>query len=59
MKFLDGFANIVENKIAPPLVKVSDNIFLLSIRDGAMAAMPFFVVGSFILMIVFFSLAVI
>lgn len=49
--FIKKFSDFVENKIAPPLIKLSENPFLLAIRDGAMAAMPFFVIGSMALLI--------
>ncbi len=47
----------IENRIAPPLVAVSENPYLTAIRDGLTAVMPFFIAGSIFLLIAFFPSA--
>ena len=54
MSIIDKLGKFNEEKIAPPLVKLSENPYLVAIRDGVAATMPFFVIGSIFLLVVFF-----
>ena len=44
-------AGFIENKILPIAAKIASNRYLNAIRDGFVFAMPFLIVGSFILLI--------
>jgi PTS system cellobiose-specific IIC component len=44
---MSGFLNWVEKKLMPPMVKLSQNRYLVSIRDGIIATMPLVMLGSF------------
>lgn len=43
--------DILETKLLPPLLKVSDNKYLSAIKDGMMAVIPFTIIGSIFLII--------
>ncbi|UTV27361.1 PTS sugar transporter subunit IIC [Photobacterium atrarenae] len=53
MKLYDKLMNVVENKIAPVAAKVGAQIHVRAMRDGFITAMPFIIVGSFILIFAF------
>ncbi|MGR5065391.1 PTS sugar transporter subunit IIC [Photobacterium sp. DNB22_13_2] len=53
MKFYDKVMNIVEQHIAPLAVKVGTQKHIRAMRDGFITAMPFIIVGSFILIFAF------
>lgn len=57
MNVIGKIGRFNEEKIAPPLVRLSENPYLVAIRDGVTATMPFFVIGSVFLLIAFFPLA--
>lgn len=41
------FLSWIEEKLMPPMVKLSENRYLVSIRDGIIATMPLVMLGSF------------
>ena len=43
--------NFIENKVLPIAMKVASNRYLNAIRDGFVFAMPFAIIGSFILLV--------
>ena len=47
----DKLMSIIENKVLPIASIVASNRYLNAIRDGFVFAMPFAIVGSFILLI--------
>ena len=47
----DKLMTFIENKILPIAAKIASNRYLNAIRDGFVFAMPFLIVGSFILLI--------
>ena len=47
----DKLMTFIENKILPIAAKIASNRYLNAIRDGFVLAMPFLIVGSFILLI--------
>ncbi len=53
MKLYDKLMSVVENKIAPMAAKVGSQIHVRAMRDGFITAMPFIIVGSFILIFAF------
>ncbi|MCG7587093.1 PTS sugar transporter subunit IIC [Photobacterium sp. OFAV2-7] len=53
MKLYDKLMNVVENIIAPIAAKVGSQIHVRAMRDGFITAMPFIIVGSFILIFAF------
>lgn len=48
---MNKIMQFIENKILPIAAKIAQNIYLNAIKDGFIFAMPFLVVGSFILLI--------
>jgi len=57
MNAVGKFGKLIEDRLAPPLVKLSENPYLIAIRDGVSATMPFFVIGSIFLLIAFFPIS--
>ena len=53
MKFYDKLMGVVENHVAPMAAKVGAQIHVRAMRDGFITAMPFIIVGSFILIFAF------
>ncbi|MCW8348329.1 PTS sugar transporter subunit IIC [Vibrio sp. ZSDZ65] len=53
MKLYDAIINIVEKHIAPLATKVGNQPHVRAMRDGFIVAMPFIIVGSFILVFAF------
>ncbi|MGF1717536.1 PTS sugar transporter subunit IIC [Photobacterium chitinilyticum] len=53
MKLYDKLMSVVENTIAPLAAKVGSQIHVRAMRDGFITAMPFIIVGSFILIFAF------
>ncbi len=53
MKLYDSILGFVEKYIAPLAVKVGNQPHVRAMRDGFIVAMPFIIVGSFILIFVF------
>ncbi|WEM41946.1 PTS sugar transporter subunit IIC [Photobacterium sp. DA100] len=53
MKFYDKVMNVVEQHIAPLASKVGTQKHVRAMRDGFITAMPFIIVGSFILILAF------
>ncbi|MCW8330390.1 PTS sugar transporter subunit IIC [Photobacterium sp. SDRW27] len=53
MKFYDAVINIVEKHIAPLAVKVGNQKHVRAMRDGFIIAMPFIIIGSFMLVFAF------
>ncbi|MBA5764571.1 PTS sugar transporter subunit IIC [Vibrio sp. 404] len=53
MKLYDSILGFVERHIAPLAVKVGNQPHVRAMRDGFIVAMPFIIVGSFILIFVF------
>ncbi|AJR09927.1 PTS sugar transporter subunit IIC [Photobacterium gaetbulicola] len=53
MKFYDEVMNVVEQHIAPLASKVGTQKHVRAMRDGFITAMPFIIVGSFILILAF------
>ncbi|QMV12907.1 PTS sugar transporter subunit IIC [Vibrio spartinae] len=49
----DHVVNAIEQKLTPLAVKVGQQKYLTSIRDGFIAALPFMIVGSFMLVFIF------
>lgn len=47
----DKLMTFIENKILPIAAKIASNRYLNAIRDGFVFAVPFLIVGSFILLI--------
>lgn len=48
---MDNIMNFVENKIMPPMMKVSNQRHLSAIRDGLIATIPITVIGSLFLLV--------
>ncbi|PJC87080.1 PTS sugar transporter [Vibrio sp. HA2012] len=53
MKLYDAIINFVEKRIAPLAEKVGNQAHVRAMRDGFIVAMPFIIVGSFILIFAF------
>lgn len=53
MKLYDALMNVVEKSIAPLAAKVGNQPHVRAMRDGFVVAMPFIIVGSFILIFAF------
>lgn len=51
MKLYDAIIGIVEKHIAPIAAKVGNQPHVRAMRDGFIVAMPFIIVGSFILIL--------
>lgn len=53
MKLYDAIINVVEKHIAPIATKVGNQPHVRAMRDGFIVAMPFIIVGSFLLVFAF------
>ncbi|GMQ47782.1 PTS sugar transporter subunit IIC [Vibrio sp. 10N] len=53
MKLYDAIINVVEKHIAPIAAKVGNQPHVRAMRDGFIVAMPFIIVGSFLLVFAF------
>ncbi|MCI1894196.1 MAG: PTS transporter subunit EIIC [Lactobacillus sp.] len=53
---MQKFLNWIEAKMMPPMVKLSQNRYLVSIRDGIIATMPLVMLGSFFVLIAQFPI---
>lgn len=53
MKLYDGVMSVVEKHIAPMAAKIGSQKHVRAMRDGFITAMPFIIVGSFILIFAF------
>jgi len=51
---LDKFSVLIENKIAPPLLKIAANRYIITMGNGVQTIVPFVVFGSIPLIIAFF-----
>ncbi|PAO30029.1 PTS cellobiose transporter subunit IIC [Vibrio vulnificus] len=51
--FYDKMVNVIEQKVTPIAGKIGQQKYVTSIRDGFIAALPFMIVGSFILVFIF------
>jgi cellobiose PTS system EIIC component len=51
--FYDNMVNIIEQKITPIAGRIGQQKYVTSIRDGFIAALPFMIVGSFMLVFIF------
>lgn len=49
----DKLVNVIEQKITPIAGKIGQQKYVTSIRDGFIAALPFMIVGSFMLVFIF------
>ncbi|MGF1776980.1 PTS sugar transporter subunit IIC [Vibrio nomapromontoriensis] len=49
----DRMVNIIEQKVTPVAGKIGQQKYVTSIRDGFIAALPFMIVGSFMLVFIF------
>ncbi len=58
MKLYDAIIGTVEKHIAPIAAKVGNQPHVRAMRDGFIVAMPFIIVGSFILIFAFPPFAV-
>ncbi|MGA8941664.1 MAG: PTS transporter subunit EIIC [Thermoactinomyces sp.] len=54
MSFMDGLTDVVENRIAPPLIKISKNRYIDSIQKSFIALMPVIIIASFFVLIASF-----
>jgi cellobiose PTS system EIIC component len=50
---MDGFLAWVENRLMPPLIKVSEQRHVRAIRNGIVSTIPFIIAGSLFLIIAF------
>lgn len=53
---MKNFLAMIEKKLMPPMVKLSQNRYLVSIRDGIIATMPLVMLGSFFVLFAQFPL---
>ncbi len=53
---MDRLTNVVENKIAPPLIKISRNRYLDSIQKAFIALMPIIIIASFFVLLASFPI---
>ena len=53
MSFSQALFNFIENQITPIAAKVATQRHVMAVRDGFIAAMPFMIVGSFLLVFAF------
>ena len=51
--FYDKMVNVIEQKVTPIAGKIGQQKYVTSIRDGFIAALPFMIVGSFMLVFIF------
>ncbi|MEK6455712.1 PTS transporter subunit EIIC [Caldifermentibacillus hisashii] len=56
MAKIDKLTNIVENKIAPPLIKLSKNRYLDSIQKAFISLMPIIILASFFVLLASFPI---
>ena len=49
----DKMVNVIERKVTPIAGKLGQQKYVTSIRDGFIAALPFMIVGSFMLVFIF------
>ncbi len=56
MAVMDKLTNAVENKIAPPLIKISKNRYLDSIQKAFIALMPVIILASFFVLLASFPI---
>ncbi len=49
----DKMVNVIEQKVTPIAGKIGQQKYITSIRDGFIAALPFMIVGSFMLVFIF------
>ncbi len=49
----DRMVNIIEQKVSPIAGKMGQQKYIIAIRDGFIAALPFMIVGSFMLVFIF------
>lgn len=50
---MNRFFEVLEEKVALPMSKISEQRHLRALRDGVVSAIPFIIVGSFFLIIAF------
>ncbi len=50
---MQGLVSFIERRLAPPMVRVGSNRYLLAIRDGLIGTIPILVVGSLFLLLAF------
>ncbi len=53
MNISQSLFSFIENRISPVAGKISSQRHIMAIRDGFIAAMPFMIVGSFLLVFVY------
>lgn len=53
----DRFVSVIEQKISPLAGRLGQQKYIQAIRDGFIAALPFMIVGSFMLVFIFPLLA--
>ena len=53
MSIYDNIISIIERKIAPVAGKIGGQRHVLAVRDGFISAMPFMIVGSFLMILAF------
>lgn len=53
---MDRLTNVVENKIAPPLIKISKNRYLDSIQKAFITLMPIIIIASFFVLLASFPI---
>lgn len=56
MSFIDKMTDVIENKVAPPLIKLSRNRYLDAIQKSFVALMPIIIVGSFFVLLASFPI---
>lgn len=56
MSMMDRLTNVVENKIAPPLIKISKNRYLDSIQKAFITLMPIIIIASFFVLLASFPI---
>jgi len=52
-KTLDSLVNYIDKKVAPPLLRVAENRYLVAARDGILATVPLTICGSIFLILAF------
>ena len=51
MSFVEKVSQVVEKKIAPPLIKISENKYMDAIQKTFMSFMPILIIGSFFILL--------
>ncbi len=51
--FYNRFVSVIEQKISPLAGRLGQQKYIQAIRDGFIAALPFMIVGSFMLVFIF------